>query len=535
MENQIDKAIKEIKFQNEKNLIKYNNDIKDRVIYIAFEQINSNKIQFVSEYIKKNYKNDNYKYIFIIHIQRSFNLKNNNNNNKMIYSIPDIDPEIEQLFIDNLNGPNIKFKDLLKKNVKDIMNDNSVYMNLNNEFKRLLTNFVYKELNNKRNNTLIYRKSGIIKNLKEKDNKYLTEIIKYMEINNVLKEKIIDKAKNFFFEDKNAAGNTQKLLDKILMNNYIGKNTIDIISCLLNYIKEEIFGKYIKYIFTVLEDNNILTTLIDIQNDKNNEIDGTIIQQLLDNLLDMITFDDTREYDPKFLYNFKIPGFYNSYNYLSDYINKNIMIDYFNYEKNLRKYEAKANVDKKINEFNKKENELLSSLYDHLSDSDKFFFENVGKIDTVLVLKDFISFYLDKYDLQNEENNNLIELLLNLRYSPKKNKIIKEYETEPIKIILMKIIWMETNSNYILNILKIYSYTEKIFYDKNKVFGIINNMLNDEDKNIKYIINETRNPEYTKEVNECYYILLASFCLCLTDKNIELSENLGSIDKNIVD
>ena len=98
----------------------------------------------------------------------------------------------------------------------------------------------------------------------------------------------------------------------------------------------------------------------------------------------------------------------------------------------------------------------------------------------------------------------------------------------------MKIIWMETNSNYILNILNIYSHIEKIFYDKNKVFEIIKNMLNDEDKRIKYIINETRNPEYTKEVNECYYILLASFCLCLTDENIELSENLGSKDKNIV-
>ena len=59
-------------------------------------------------------------------------------------------------------------------------------------------------------------------------------------------------------------------------------------------------------------------------------------------------------------------------------------------------------------------------------------------------------------------------------------------------------------------------------------------MLNDEDKSIKYIINEARNPEYRKEVNECYYILLASFCLCLTDENIELSENLGSKDKNIV-
>ena len=115
IENQLERKIKEIKYQNEKTFL---NDIyiNNKIIYIAFEQFNSNKIQFVSEYIKKNYKNDNYKYIFIIHIQRSFNP--NNNNNKMIYSIPDIDPEIEQLFIDNLNGPNIKFKDLLKKMLK---------------------------------------------------------------------------------------------------------------------------------------------------------------------------------------------------------------------------------------------------------------------------------------------------------------------------------------------------------------------------------------------------------------------------------
>ena len=118
--------ISEIKSENELkykideiiNIIENDKISNQNNIIIQFEQINSNKIQFVSEYIKKNYKNDNYKYIFIIHIQRSFNLKNNNNNNKMIYSIPDIDPEIEQLFIDNLNGPNIKFKDLLKKMLK---------------------------------------------------------------------------------------------------------------------------------------------------------------------------------------------------------------------------------------------------------------------------------------------------------------------------------------------------------------------------------------------------------------------------------
>ena len=72
------------------------------------------------------------------------------------------------------------------------MNENSDYMNLNNEFKRLLTNFVYKELNNKRNNALINGKSGFSdKQLKEKDNKYISEIIQYMETNNALKEKII--------------------------------------------------------------------------------------------------------------------------------------------------------------------------------------------------------------------------------------------------------------------------------------------------------------------------------------------------------
>ena len=109
--------------------------MKTNIIFISFEQFNSNKIKFVSEYIKKNYEKDNYKYLFIIHIQRNFNPEINN----VIYSIPDIDPQIDQLFIDNLNGPNnISLRDLLKKPTKIIMSENSAYMNLNDEFNRLL-------------------------------------------------------------------------------------------------------------------------------------------------------------------------------------------------------------------------------------------------------------------------------------------------------------------------------------------------------------------------------------------------------------
>ena len=95
-----------------------------------------------------------------------------------------------------------------------------------------------------------------------------------------------------------------------MKNNFISKNSVDIISSLLNYIKEEIFGKYLKYIFLVLEDNNILTTLIEIQNNKNKEINEKIIRKLIEDSLDLITYYDVkRDYNPKFLYNIKYQDF----------------------------------------------------------------------------------------------------------------------------------------------------------------------------------------------------------------------------------
>ena len=47
------------------------------------------------------------------------------------------------------------------------------------------------------------------------------------------------------------------------------------------------------------------------------------------------------------------------------------------------------------------------------------------------------------------------------------------------------------------------------------------------EKSIKYIINEKKNPAHTKEVNECYYILLASICYCITSNEIKLIELSG--------
>jgi hypothetical protein len=89
-------VIEDIKYRNEFNRI------KEYQICIHFQQSESRKIIFISNYILKNFKRDKYNYIFIIHIKR------NNNNNERIYSLADVNIDINQLFIDDLNGNNNK-------------------------------------------------------------------------------------------------------------------------------------------------------------------------------------------------------------------------------------------------------------------------------------------------------------------------------------------------------------------------------------------------------------------------------------------
>ena len=47
----------------------------------------------------------------------------------------------------------------------------------------------------------------------------------------------------------------------------------------------------------------------------------------------------------------------------------------------------------------------------------------------------------------------------------------------------------------------------------------------DKGRPIQYMVNEKRNPEFKREVNECFYILLAGLCLSVTSKDITISRN----------
>ena len=71
----------------------------------SWKKLISKNIKFIINYILKNFKDDKYNYILIIHINRKFYIKNKEKNRKdkkeRIYSLPDINPKINQIFIDN--------------------------------------------------------------------------------------------------------------------------------------------------------------------------------------------------------------------------------------------------------------------------------------------------------------------------------------------------------------------------------------------------------------------------------------------------
>lgn len=93
----------------------------------------------------------------------------------------------------------------------------------------------------------------------------------------------------------------------------------------MDYIKETVFNAYLIYIFKVLEDSNFFTTLVEIKKDKDNKLDKNIIDKIKTKILDSIKIDN-KSYEPKFIFNYEIPGLYNLYKNLSNFIIENVTI-----------------------------------------------------------------------------------------------------------------------------------------------------------------------------------------------------------------
>ena len=105
-----------------------------------------------------------------------------------------------------------------------------------------------------------------------------------------------------------------------------------------------------------------------------------------------------------------------------------------------------------------------------------------------------------------------------------------------INILSIKIIWIESNINYIIRILQIFEKCLPIFKDENELYFQVEDLLFKQSENsIKYITYDKKNPEYKKEVNECYYLLLASICNFITSDKIILTELNNNKENNEID
>ena len=138
-EDGLKNLIEELQIKNENNKAK-----KEYHICIHFNQSNSIKIGFISNFILNNFKDDKYNYIFIVHINRNFNNNFNSYINKRISSLPDIYPDINQIFIDNLNGDNnIRLNEILTRDIRNILDEKKEYLKLDDDFNKILKKFVY--------------------------------------------------------------------------------------------------------------------------------------------------------------------------------------------------------------------------------------------------------------------------------------------------------------------------------------------------------------------------------------------------------
>ena len=104
---------------------------------------------------------------------------------------------------------------------------------LDEEFNKILIKTVKKELKDKNYDDDII-------------NDYIYEIQTYMHEEEIVKNKIIETVIKLIDNNKNEGANYKNIIDEIYYNSYINKYKVDINSCLLEYIKDNIFNSYIK-------------------------------------------------------------------------------------------------------------------------------------------------------------------------------------------------------------------------------------------------------------------------------------------------
>ncbi len=519
---------------------------KYKTLMLKFTSENAIYINYFISEIKhyndiRSITDENKKYIFTVNIQREFNSKKTNK----ITTVLITNENINQLFIDNINGAELSIKDIEGKNIEDYINKGYL------DPKKLILEEMFKFYGEKKDEQM-----GKYKGIDT--NNFIQEFKNFIEKSDLVKEiqKII----------LSQMKKNEKIVDLIIEKKSINQNTIDFTSAILTYLKEE-FQKILKILLGKAENNNFFTTLFMLNKDKEkenplpnsssnqvndysfnktdeqllkNELFNKIIKQYLFNLREKINEkNDASNADLSVnikLY-YKIPGFFNVYREMKKYIkDEKFALYYKQDEGEIRKCEYGLE-QYYINKLRNDVKEFTDKLYVELASkqilseviktniNDKNYIEF-----TEVFLNDYITFYLvNLYKNQihdfvvNDIPHKIILLLLDLKFKDLKED--EKYEI-PLQNNVSKILWLEGNANYIKDMLELYNIiSENIVYDEKEEEYLFKEILNHISENkIKYEPKEFK----LVKVNVPYYIFTIALFKCMIDKksiNNAISKN----------
>ena len=428
---------KDKKIENKYFILKFNNDNAVNINFFISEIKHYKEINKITDESKN--------FIFTINIQREFDSRNV----KKLTTVLINDEEMNQLFIDNINGTELSIKDIEGKNITDLIAKKLM------DPKQIIVDGMLNFYGENKNEQ-IGRCKGI-------DNyNFVSEFKVFIEN----RQDLIEKIKKIILPQ---IGKTENIVNLIIENKTINQNTIDFISAILMYMKDG-FSDQLENFLRKTENNNFFTTLFmlnvkdnieSISTTSNKQLNNCSFnksdeQLLKNNLIEKIK-EDFIEKTKKSLHdkmedssiniklNYKIPGFFNIYRGIKKYIHdEKISFYYRQDEGELRKCEIEK-VSQKMGKLNNDIKDFTENLYVYLASNPLFDRVMKTKIEDEnyteiieLFLNDYITFYLVK--LYKDTNNDfvindiphkLILLLLDLKFKElikkEEKKIFKKY------------------------------------------------------------------------------------------------------------
>ena len=539
------------------------------------ETVIMNYINYLIEnYVKdKNYdENLNKKkaFIFSVHMNRIFEADKKNpkrenfiQRNKLAEAISYLS-DFYQIFIDNLNGEDLSLLDIMNLKDEELFRK---CLNLDKEFmKGIYDAFSY------------FKYDFVLKIHGVDINDYPLKVIEYLKeqkdlresiINCILKQKILNK----------------EIFSLILKNKYISRDDIDIISVIKRYLSEVFKDNLTQFIFKTEKDHFLSTFMfnqleninntnikkddeieeemnlygdnkINDNNEQNKDkkdenkekyyMGNRMIKQLTDLYLMALDITKTQKFKKKIqnnkitlLLGLRLPAVKYLLGCFRTYIKTELREDYLEIEKEMKyilqdkdennEYLKQLDIYKKkiLDVRNKLEieitkNELFKKLIeyanDHQDDSRKFY---------ELLFDDYYLIFLSDSlnDINNlYQSNNLIDYqkllkkMIFLRFNS--GDEIGE-EVDQIKDLARKMIWLESNNEYVSILLNIY---RKLSVHEKDLFLKIEKVL--EENEINYEISQ-RSPLHTKAINSPFFFILESLLKIITN-DFDIYKNLKS-------